>query len=268
MYKGFRFVGSLASINEQRIMQRTVIEQLLREGLKRRAKLLDVGVGDGRELETLLESETVTKLLTEVVALDTEDWLTDEIAALPNLAEVASRLTFVLGRAEHLACLFEAESFDIVHCGFVFHEIPYGEPKEQAIKGCFHVLKRGGFLVYSDMFLDNQLSDKPQLEAVRRQTIQRLYGQYLREADAALKEGRLTKEQWEMLRGDSTKPGLLKSMNDALSGEDDFYESLGVCIDRLLNVGFVQLRVYPNRLNRFLYIIVGHKPTEEDNNHV
>jgi len=268
MYKGFRFVGSMASINEQRVMQRTIIEQLLLEQLGQRVKLLDVGVGDGRELDALLDSETIMAMLTEVVTLDIEDWLTEEIATLPNLAEAASKLTFVLGRAEHLIRLFEAESFDIVHCGFVFHEIPYGRPKEQAIKGCFSALKRGGILIYSDMFLDNRLSDKPQLEASRRQIVQCLYGQYLREADAALKEKRLTKEEWEMLRGDGTKPGLLKSMNDALSGEDGFYESLGVCIDRLLNCGFVQLRVYPNRLNRFLYIIVAHKPTEEDNNHV
>jgi len=148
----------------------------------------------------------------------------------------------------------------MVHCCFVFHELPYGEGKEQAAKGCFHVLKRGGFLTYSDMFLDNQPSDNPQREAVRRHTIQRLYGQYLREADEALKDGRLTKEQWEMLCGDGIKPGLLKSMNDALSGEGDFYEPLGLCIDRLLNIGFVRLRVYPNHLNRFLYIIVAQKP--------
>jgi ubiquinone/menaquinone biosynthesis C-methylase UbiE len=254
----------MASIYKQRVMQRAIIEQLLREGLKQEAKLLVVGVGDGRELETLLESEMIKTMLAEVVALDIEDWLTDEIAALPNLAEVASRLTFVLGRAEHLECLFEAEKFDIVQCGFVFHELPYGEAKEQATRGCFHVLKRGGFLVYSDMFLDNQLSNNPQREAARRQTIQRLYGQYLREADEALKEGRLTKEQWEMLCGDGIKPGLLKSMNDALSGEGDFYEPLGLCIDRLLNIGFVRLWVYPNCLNRSLYIIVGQKPTEEE----
>ncbi len=264
MHKGFRFVGTMASINEQRLMLRTIIEQLLREELKQRATLLDVGVGDGRELEVLLESETIKTMLTEVVALDLEDWLTDEIPTLLNLAEVASRLTFVLGMVEHLIHLFEAETFDIVHCGFIFHELPYGEAKEQAVKGCFHVLKRGGFLVYSDMFLDNQLSNDPHREAARQCAIQRLYGQYLKEAVEALKQGRLTREQWESLLGDGTKPGLLRSMKDALSREDDFYEPLGQCIDRLLNTGFVRLRVYPNRLNDFLYIIVAQKSAEED----
>jgi hypothetical protein len=62
----------MASINEQRIMQRTIIEQLLREQLSQRVMLLDVGVGDGRELDTLLDSETIRAMLTEVVALDIE----------------------------------------------------------------------------------------------------------------------------------------------------------------------------------------------------
>jgi ubiquinone/menaquinone biosynthesis C-methylase UbiE len=267
MYKGFRFVGSMASIYEQRVKKRVIVEPLIRDELSTPGMFLDIGVGDGRDLEIFLGSEIIRQKLSHVWAIDIEDWFTPEISILPNLSKMDSQLKFELEHAEHITRCFDAEKFDIVQCSFLFHELLFGKAKEQSANGCFHVLKRGGFLIYSDMFLDNQLSENLQRETDRQETIRQLYGQYLKEADEALQEGRLTKEQWEMLCGNN-KPGLLKSMEEALSGKDGFYETLGQCIDRLLSVGFVRLQVYPNRLNNFLYIIIAQKPTKDIRNNV
>lgn len=259
MYEGFRFVGSMASIAKQREIEREILDQLL-GGHKGSGALIDLGVGDGQELEFMLQPSSTRCALDRIAAVDIEDWLTRELPSLPNLRQMGSKVQFVLGDGTQPNRYCSSEHFDIAHGGFFFHEVPYGDRKERTAKACFRVLKCGGHLVYSDAFLNNRPAASSSREARRRAAIRKLYAHYLREADDALEHGRLSEKDWALLRGDGASPGLLKSAEDALKGEDDFYEPLGRCVDRLLRAGFAELRLYPNEFNEFLYVIVARKP--------
>lgn len=260
MYSGFRFVGELESIREQRALQRAVIEGLLERYHKQQAALLDVGIGDGHELDHILGSSVVSDRLGRIVVIDIDDWFLPQLRDLANASKIADRIEFVLGRAEHLLHVIDEPCFDIVHCGFLHHELEFGTPKRQALSSCYEVLVPGGSLVYADAFLDNAPSPIPDVETARRAEVGALYRQYIQEAQDARQSGDLSEMGCRELCGESTGPGLMQSMDAAVRGEDDFHEPLGRCVDRLITAGFVNLRLYPNPCNKWLYTIVAQKP--------
>jgi len=262
MYNGFRLVGKLQSIGEQRLLQRLALENILGSYARGVVSFLDVGVGDGRELDLLMGSKNVAQRIGTLTALDIDDWFTHAIDDLPNLSRMTKRIRFVLGHAENLLTIAEKSSFGVVHCSFLCHELAFGEPKRQAVSACFDAIVPGGFLLYADAFLDNEPSKNPVTERARRDEVASLYRHYLREAQDCRDSGDLSEEHFNELCGDATGLGLLSSMEAAVKAEDDYYEPLGRCVDRLVNAGFVRLRVLPNSYNKWLYVIVAEKPTE------
>jgi ubiquinone/menaquinone biosynthesis C-methylase UbiE len=63
-----------------------------------------------------------------------------------------SPLKLVLGKAESMP--FEEESFDILNCVYLFHELP-PEIRRQCAKEFFRVLKPGGLLSWNDSIQAN-----------------------------------------------------------------------------------------------------------------
>ena len=63
-----------------------------------------------------------------------------------------SPLNLVLGRAENMP--FENESFDILNCVYLFHELP-PEIRRECAKEFFRVLKPGGLVAFNDSLQAN-----------------------------------------------------------------------------------------------------------------
>lgn len=66
-------------------------------------------------------------------------------------------LSLVQGRAEKM--IFEDESFDILNCVYLFHELPH-EVRKECAKEFFRVLRPGGLVAWNDSI---QASDRSQL---------------------------------------------------------------------------------------------------------
>ena len=58
-----------------------------------------------------------------------------------------SPLNLVLGKAEDMP--FENETYDILNCVYLFHELP-NEVRRECAKEFFRVLKPGGLLAFND----------------------------------------------------------------------------------------------------------------------
>ena len=68
-------------------------------------------------------------------------------------------LNLVQGKAEKT--LFEDESFDIVNCVYLFHELP-PEIRRECAKEWFRILRPGGLVAFNDSI---QASDRENLPA-------------------------------------------------------------------------------------------------------
>lgn len=71
---------------------------------------------------------------------------------------VTTAPTFVQANAEELP--FEDESYDVVFCTYLFHELP-DEARVRSAREMARVVKKGGIVVFTD---SNQLGDRPVLD--------------------------------------------------------------------------------------------------------
>jgi SAM-dependent methyltransferase len=67
-------------------------------------------------------------------------------------------LNLVQGKAEDMK--FEDESFDIINCVYLFHEIPR-DVRKQCAKEFFRVLRPGGIVAFNDSIQDNDRETLP-----------------------------------------------------------------------------------------------------------
>ena len=120
---------------------------------QRKAKLLDVASGTGRFLRDV--KQNYPRL--DVSALDLSQHYLD--AARRALASFRA-VDFVHANAEHMP--FDDDSFDIVSCIYLFHELPT-QVRHRVAAQMARVLKPGGLLVFMDSL---QLNDSPALDGL------------------------------------------------------------------------------------------------------
>jgi SAM-dependent methyltransferase len=255
MHEGFRYVGALPSIAAQRELEAAALASALRILDRKALALLCGGVGDGYGLDNLLDPSRYDQSLRLVACVDLVDFLTAGLARLPHLQRLGGAVQLTKAPIQNVARLFEAKMFDVAIYSGVLHEVPYDE-KLEAFAAIASVLRENGFLLYSDMFLDNRRSESRVQEEQRQARIQRLYGLFLDEAETALRHGNLNPSSHHALVGDENSPGLLYSRARALLGLDDYYEPLDDAIARLRTLGFVKIDVQCNPQNPFFHLIV------------
>ena len=122
--------------------------------------MLDVGCSSGVSTRYLANSFPEAS---EVVGLDLSPYFLS-VALLRDTnnnaifeEEMSSEnIRYVHGNAEHMAgSLFPAESFDVVSCQFILHELP-PQPTQKIMEECLKILKPGGVLFLVD---NDQKSD-------------------------------------------------------------------------------------------------------------
>ena len=131
------FMGAAGAMRRQAIPP---IAEFVRGRDQRKLRLLDVACGSGRFLGHLAQAFPALPL----TGIDLSQAYLDEAGRfLQNRRNVTLRLA----NAEALP--FEKESFDIVTCVYLFHELP-SEVRRQVAAEIARVLKPGGLFVFVD----------------------------------------------------------------------------------------------------------------------
>ena len=104
-------------------------------------------------------------------------------------------------------------------------------------------------------FVSNEQADEASPDQHQILNIQLLYDQFIGEAQECLINGILTQDQYNSLCGTLETEGLISSKHQAVQGHRDYFLSLEKHNLLLLKAGFVDMRCYQNRLNRFLGVI-------------
>lgn len=221
VYAGFRFVGLLRSIYEQRRAQARMIADLAPESM------ISSGCGDGEELSMFFRWRALASVrVLEAVDLDDTESL---LASSPLARSPGSRLKFVRGDISSRSRA--GARVDLNQCGFVMHEIPFHR-KRSALRAIRDSVVPGGYVVLSDMFLgeDSSVEDGAA----------ELYEHFLEEAEDAVARGRLTRRGWRELVGDGKGPGLRHSAR--VAAHEDFLETSDVLCERAGTVGLELVR--------------------------
>lgn len=258
MYAGFRFAGALPSIKNQRLIQRTILERLLALGkFNRGVAFLSLGVGDGQELNVLFQSSFMKEATNQLICVDISDNYFN-LQTLPNLRGFGCDLKFIKNDVRNLHDRFDSGKFDIIHLSFLLHEIMY-EEKDRVLLQISEVLKPNGYVLYSDIFLDNRKKIDRQRDILRMSMVRLFYEKLIEEAHRCRANGSLTKAELSLLCGDGSTDGFLRSMMRAIEGVDDYYESLADAKRRLRRVALSELSIHPNRKNEYLFTIVARR---------
>ncbi len=131
------FMGAAGAMRRQAI---PAIAKFVRGRDQRQLKLLDVACGSGRFLHQLAQAFPAMQM-------------TGTDLSQAYLAEAASNLrgrrTVSFQRANAEALPFEAASFDIVTCIYLYHELP-NEVRQRVTAEIARILKPGGLFVFVD----------------------------------------------------------------------------------------------------------------------
>ena len=257
MYSGFKLIKKLPSINQQRLIERKVLENILVGKQPKEIRVISIGVGDGEELNFLLASPIVKRVVAEIVCIDI---LGDYFhpCSLPKLKDLQHKVIFVQGDTRNLHRYFRKAEFDIIQCGFLLHELRYDD-KNDVLLQFSDILKPSGYFVCSDIYMDNCKRQDPIEDLQRIRNIERLYNLFIEEATKCVKNRSMTQQEWELLCGNGVKDGLLRSMKRAVGGFDDYYEPLPASILRLGQCGFEKVRTNPNVKNEYLFVLSARK---------
>lgn len=248
LYIGFRYAGKLASVAEQRRIERSILSAVTTD--HRSNVLLSVGCAFGDEINDLLLGEPFKRRRFDITAIDSSP-VGDEIFAQPFVSKPNIRFEWHQSDIFDLPLLNKYGSFDITQAGFVLHDIDCSN-KDIAIRLLAQALRPHGHLILSDIFTDGRQAKRH--ETLRRQ-VEHIYDQFLEEADQALRVGDLNEEQWHSLVGDGKNPGLKATRNEAIAGFRDFFESVEETSARLRNAGFTEVQVVTNPINSYLSVL-------------
>jgi ubiquinone/menaquinone biosynthesis C-methylase UbiE len=153
--------GTLCIYQER---QRRTLELFRRRGLAlERARVLEVGCGDGFELRELINWGARPENLYGV------DLLSDRIAEAKLLCPPA--VTVVCGSAHELE--FESQSFDFVLQLTVFTSILDASMQKRIASEMLRVLKPSGFVLWYDFHTSNPWN--PDVKGISRRQIQELF---------------------------------------------------------------------------------------------
>ncbi|GJD19989.1 hypothetical protein RIVM261_049450 [Rivularia sp. IAM M-261] len=131
----------LASLGqEQNIRAMTIELAALQPG----ERVLDVGCGTG-SLSLVAKKQVGTK--GQVVGIDASEEMIE--IAQPKASQTNLDVTFQLGLIEGIP--YPNQTFDVVFSSMMFHHLPGGDFKRQAIEQLYRVLKPSGRLVIVDV---------------------------------------------------------------------------------------------------------------------
>jgi SAM-dependent methyltransferase len=210
--------------------------------------VLTVGCAYGDELAVLLRGMALSQM--SVTAVD----LANTARALYcfGYAQVlCPRFTFQrldLLRAWHLSGYGR---FDVVQCGFVLHDIPY-PMKDHAVAIIAKSVAPGGYAVLSDFFSVRNVDIETSLRHI--------YDGFIFEGKAALGHGRLKSDEWDLLAGDGTQPGLLRCRRQAMAGGRDYVDDLRTFAGRLRQAGLQMCHITLNMASSQLAVILARRP--------
>jgi ubiquinone/menaquinone biosynthesis C-methylase UbiE len=254
VYSGFKYVGKLPSIEKQRILQKDLLDNFNCS----HKKFLQIGTGDGFEMEVLIQSNFFSHC-NPTIYLCEVDLSYFSKSSLPNLSRYSGQSEEIVCSVEKIEEIFPAATLDIIQIGFVMHDIECPTEKDEAFASLFSILKPNGKLVFSDSFINNIPQNSEEYEKTRKNQVASLYDFFIKEADDCLKNGGLNKSEYELLLGDGKTAGLVKTKADAIRGVRDFYEEIGTTIARLRKAGFEIMSVIDNPVHDALKIIVAGK---------
>jgi hypothetical protein len=251
LYAGFRHAGTLPSIAGQRNVERVILSDLTADRCS--TILLSVGCAFGDELNELLCDEPFERRRYNITAIDLAP-VGDQILDQRFVSQSNISLEWHQLDLFDLAVVENYGSFDIAQAGFVLHDIDHSK-KDSAFSLLAKSLRPSGYLILSEIFTS---SASPEQNAPRTcyQEIEVIYDRLLKEADEMLRYGKLTKEQWSLLVGNGTEPGLQATREEATARERDYFETLEQTKTRLQDAGFRVDRVVPNPCNSYLSVIV------------
>jgi hypothetical protein len=241
IYTGFRFVGALESIEFQREAQRSILKHLMTA--YHSYSLLSVGTAFGDELDVLLDPELMKTIAGVYVAAVDCDCCVKEVSEKAFASQGKVNLSCIQSDLFSIDCVPGYGSFDAVQSGFVLHDFEYSQ-KDAAFRKLSQAVRIGGSMILSEIFSN-------QRKAAQQETME-IYDHFLREADSALHMGRLTCPEWRDLVGAASgAPGLLRTKEEAMNGDRDFFESVAATTERLVAAGlqvteYVNNPFYPN----------------------
>ena len=217
---------------------------------------LSIGTAYGDELD-FFAREGVLDCWSQVVGIDIVADVCSEVLSQPNLLRLRDRLTFSHHNLQRLPPPFGECYWDCIQCGFVLEDIEYCD-KQAAYDRLFLSLRNGGNLIISEMLIHNQkCSDET--DEIRQLNISKLYDFFLTEADECLARGELNDEQYHLLRGNGSGPGLLLTKRMAVDGNRDYFETREQTENHLYNAGFSSINYYPNAVIPLLGVLVAQK---------
>jgi hypothetical protein len=206
--KGFKYVGMLESIVNQRNQQQYILNCIRSENI------LSVGCGNLREIYELLRCKLIAYNQLRLATIDTAPVFNgNTFKKLQSL--LSQRFKWYQMDMMSIDVIYDYGNYDVTQCGFLLHDIQYNL-KNSAINLLSEACKPGGYVIVSDFFLKNP-RDIDEVTA--------LYDTLILECVNARNSGRLKQWQYNLLLGNEKNPGLLSSKSDALAGKE-YYDTI------------------------------------------
>lgn len=248
LYHGFHHVGSLRSIQWQRIAQRGFIREAI---IKPEIKFLSVGTGFGDELEVFFGGASDAPPDLHITALDIDAAVYDaSVRAFARHQNIT--LNCVQADLLDLARIEGFGHFDMTQAGFVLHDFDYSD-KDMATELLSRSVQSGGWVMLSEIFSSETVPDVSEITSI--------YDKFLAEAADAVSEGQMSRYQWRELMGadDLSTPGLQRTRHEAALGGRDFFESVPQTCERLMRHGLKIDRIATNPYHSNLAVILAKR---------
>lgn len=252
LYPGYCIAEAVPSIFTQRSLQTQCLQSLSKE-ITPKGNFLTVGVAYGNELSFFIDSIDFFAWQ-NIDAIDIADDLEKHLDILSKIINRRGHFDYRQMDLRELDRHPRFGKWSLIQCGFVLQDIPYDE-KLDVFKLLHDGLAKGGGLLLSEMFLSNEQADEASPDQHQILNIRSLYNQFIGEAQECLINGILTQDQYNSLCGTLETEGLISSKYQAVQGHRDYFLSLEKHNFLLAKAGFVDMRCYHNRLNRFLGVI-------------
>ncbi len=68
MHEGFKYIGKLPSIKNQRLIVKSIIKEWIEKNSNIDISLIVLGIGDGKELSFILEDQLISSSLKKLLA--------------------------------------------------------------------------------------------------------------------------------------------------------------------------------------------------------
>jgi hypothetical protein len=252
LYPGFKYANYLPSIATQRLIQKEMLQSILDTASN--VSLLSLGCAFGDEMNVLLYDRA--NEYEEVWAIDLAP-VEKDVCQQPFALELGRRFQWRQIDLLEVEDLPNFGTFTVTQCGFTFHDVK-PENKDRAFSILANSVRQGGWVVFSDIFVD-AVTDGYDSQSYKLQ-VESIYNSFLDEASDANERGILDDQRLAALVGDGSLPGLRRSLNEAIQGSRDFFETLTQTQRRMTLAGLHVQRVVQNMINSRLTVILAKRP--------